>query len=70
MLTSRSQTNQAHDFEQLIKDVAKNNIPSAAIAERMRLQERQEMLAIKGELSPIVNWKITNEESHHFDRRQ
>jgi len=65
MLTSRSFTNQAHDVEQLIKHVAKNNIPSEAIAERMQLQKSRD-LAIKGELSPVANWLITDKRIASF----
>ena len=57
-ITSRSGAIQTHDDEQLLIDVAKNDIPSEAIAERWQLQKSRK-LAIKSELSPIVNWLIT-----------
>ena len=61
-ITSRSGAIQTHDDEQLLIDVAKNDIPREAIAERWQLQ-RSRKLPIKSELSPIVNWLITETNS-------
>ena len=70
MLTSGSQTNQPHGIQLLIKNVAKNNIPSTAMAERMRLQIGHEIHGIKVELLAIVDCEVQDEGVHHFAQRQ